>query len=113
MHRIGIGRGMDGHGRDAELATGPQHPKGNLPAIGYQDLVEHHSMIKRLVIFDRLRIGHDDLLDPAGLGAGIGFIVFIASMIRSVCPCFTSWPTSTKAWAPGPVPDRRCRPSAI
>src|SRR5262249_46298703 len=45
MHRIGIGSGMHGHGGDAELAAGPQHPKGDLPAIGYQDLVEHHSMI--------------------------------------------------------------------
>jgi hypothetical protein len=34
-------------------------------------------------------------------GAGIWFIVFIASMMRSVWPSFTFCPTSMKDFAPG------------
>ncbi len=34
-------------------------------------------------------------------GAGIWFIVFIASMISRVCPAVTCWPTVTNASAPG------------
>jgi hypothetical protein len=32
---------MHGDGRDAELLAGPQDAKGDLAAIGYEDLVEH------------------------------------------------------------------------
>ncbi len=41
MHRIGIGRGMHGDGRDAELLAGAQDAQSDLAAIGDQNLVEH------------------------------------------------------------------------
>ena len=41
MHGIGIGGGMHGHGRDAELLAGAQDAKCDLAAIGDQDFLEH------------------------------------------------------------------------
>src|SRR3569832_1318400 len=41
MHGIGVGGGVHGDGRDAELLAGPEDKKGDLTAIGYEDLVEH------------------------------------------------------------------------
>ena len=41
-----------------------------------------------------------DILDTER-GAGIWFIVFIASMMSSVCPSRTVWPTSMNGLAPG------------
>ena len=41
MHGVGIGGGVHGDGRDPELLAGPQDAKGDLAAIGYEDLVEH------------------------------------------------------------------------
>ena len=43
MHGVGVGGGMHGDGRDAELLAGAQHAQGDLAAIGYEDLVEHGS----------------------------------------------------------------------
>ena len=39
--RVGVGVGVDGHGRDAEVATGAEHPPGDLPAVGDQDGADH------------------------------------------------------------------------
>jgi hypothetical protein len=41
MHGIGVGGGMHGDGRDPELLAGPEDAKGDLAAIGYEDLVEY------------------------------------------------------------------------
>jgi hypothetical protein len=38
---------------------------------------------ERLAVFDRLAVLDQDALDRAARGAGIWFIVFIASMIRT------------------------------
>ncbi|OQA04042.1 MAG: hypothetical protein BWY69_00128 [Planctomycetes bacterium ADurb.Bin401] len=43
MHRIGIGRGMHGNGRDAEFLAGAQHAQGDLAAVGNQDFVKHRA----------------------------------------------------------------------
>ena len=41
VHRVGVGGGMDRHGRNAEFLARAQHAQGNLAAIGNQDLVKH------------------------------------------------------------------------
>ena len=42
MHGVGIGGGMHRDGRYTQLLAGAQDTQGDLAAIGYQDLVEHH-----------------------------------------------------------------------
>ena len=42
MHGVGIGGGMHRDGRYTQLLAGAQNTQGDLAAIGYQDLVEHH-----------------------------------------------------------------------
>ena len=44
------------------------------------------------------------------LGDVIGFITFIASMISSVSPCLTDWPTAMNGLAPGSG-DRKAVPT--
>ena len=41
MHGVGVGGGMHGHRRNAELLAGAQHPQRDLAAIGDQDFIEH------------------------------------------------------------------------
>jgi hypothetical protein len=41
VHGVFVGRGMNGHGLDAEFSTGAQHPQSDLAPVGDQDLVEH------------------------------------------------------------------------
>src|SRR5581483_11806226 len=95
MHRVSIGGGMHGDGRDAELLAGAQHPHGDLAAIGDQDLVEHHSMI---ISGSPNSTGWPSSnriwMTVPPRGAGIWFIVFIASMMSSVSPALTVMPTS-------------------
>src|SRR5450631_961202 len=43
MHRMGVGRRVNRHGRDAELLGGAQNPQGDFAAIGDKDFVEHVS----------------------------------------------------------------------
>lgn len=43
MQRFPIGLAEDGHGMDAEFATGADDPKGNLAPIGNEDFIEHAS----------------------------------------------------------------------
>ena len=114
MHGVGVGGRMHGDGRDAELLAGAQHPQRDLAAVGDEDLVEHRpcSLLdaslddhQRLAELDRLAVLDQDLRSrvPAR-GAGIWFMVFIASMISSVWPARTWLPTSTKGRAPGSGP---------
>ncbi len=41
VHRVRVGRRVDGDGRNAELLARPLDAKRNLAAIGYEDFVEH------------------------------------------------------------------------
>ncbi len=43
MHGVGVGGGMHGDRRDAELLAGAQHAQRDFAAIGYEDFVEHHA----------------------------------------------------------------------
>ena len=46
VERVGVGIGVDGHGRDAPLAAGPQDADGDLPAVGDEQFADrsgcHH-----------------------------------------------------------------------
>ena len=41
VHGVGVGGRVHGHGRDAELLAGAQHPERDLAAIGYEDFLKH------------------------------------------------------------------------
>src|SRR5215510_819659 len=93
MHRVGIGGRMHGDRRDAQFLAGAQHAQCDLAAIGDQDLVEHYSMISRgspnsTGWASSIRI----CVTLPARGAGIWFIVFMASMMSSVSPTFTTLP---------------------
>jgi hypothetical protein len=45
MPGVGIGLGIDRHGLDAHGARRADHPAGDLPAIGYEDLREHRLLV--------------------------------------------------------------------
>jgi hypothetical protein len=47
VERIGVGRGVDGHGLDAELAAGADHALCDLAPVGDQDAPEHQSGFTR------------------------------------------------------------------
>ena len=108
MHRIRIGRGVDRDRRDPKLFAGALDTKRDFSPVGDQDFVEHRR--KRLTpldddeglaIFDRLTVIEQNGEHRAGVGEGIWFIVFIASMMSSVSPAVTLVPTSMKGAAPG------------
>src|SRR5690606_32148091 len=108
MHGIGVRGGVHRDRGDAELLAGPQHPQCDLAAVGYQDLVEHRW---RPDGYSMMTSGSPNstgwpsstriLVTVPARGAGIWFIVFIASMISSVSPALTCEPTSTNGFAPG------------
>ena len=56
---------------------------------------------QRFAEFDRLAVLDENLRHGAARVEGIWFIVFIASMIKSVCPTATLLPISMKGLAPG------------
>ena len=43
VQRLGVGLGVDGHGRDAQLAAGADDAHGDLAPVGDEDLVEHRA----------------------------------------------------------------------
>ena len=43
VQRVRVGLGVDGHGRDAELAAGADDAHGDLAAVGDEDLLEHRA----------------------------------------------------------------------
>jgi len=43
VHRVGVGRRIDRHGRDAEFFRRAKDAQGDLAAVGDQNLVEHGS----------------------------------------------------------------------
>ncbi|MHC2437702.1 hypothetical protein ACVMB0_005077 [Bradyrhizobium sp. USDA 4451] len=131
MHGIGIGGGMHRDGCDAEFLAGAQHAKRDLAAIGYEDLVEHGASGERVAnggwrmvtrhsirhwpfaigVYSMITSGSPNstgwpsstriCVTVPARGDGIWFIVFIASMIRSVWPAETLVPTSMNGLAPG------------
>ena len=70
-------------------------------------LAEDH---ERLVELHRLAVATLIFLTVPALGAVIGFITFIASMISRVSPAFTAWPTVMNGFAPGSG-DRKAVPT--
>ena len=93
MHGVGVGRRVHGDRGDADFLAGAQDPERDLAAVGDQDLFEHrvragserYSMIASgspnstgWPLPTRMAV-----TTPA-LGAGMWFMVFIASMIRMV-----------------------------
>ena len=101
-----IGGGVHRDRLDTELAAGAQDAQSDLAAVGDDDLLEHdrraYSTTKRgwpNSTGSPLR-AMMDVMRPAR-SASIWFIIFMASMMQSTCPTFTSSPISTKALAPG------------
>lgn len=60
MHGVGVGRGVHGDGRDPELLAGPEDAKGDLAAIGYEDLVEH--VVLQRMASGEWRVGKADAI---------------------------------------------------
>ena len=84
---------------DAELLAGTFDAKRDLSPVGDQDLVEHAEQRlaslddrERLGIFDGLAVIDEDGEHGAGMGAGMWFMVFMASMMRMVWPAVTLVP---------------------
>ena len=110
MHRVGVGGRMHDHRLDAELLARAQHPKGDFAAVGYEDLLEHERLLSRRYSMTTSGMPYSTgwasstriAFTVPARGAGIWFIVFIASMISSVWPSLTACPTSMKALASGP-----------
>ena len=104
VHRLGVRRGVDGHGLDAELPAGTDDPDRDLPPVGDQDLVEHrpHSRISKTSPYStRAPFSARIRVTRPPLGARTGFIVFIASTMKSVSPSLISSPTATNGRPPG------------
>ena len=69
-------------------------------------LVDHDLILELTRLLDQtglteIEIEQDGKRVRVARGAGIWFIVFIASMMSSVSPAFSCEPISTKALAPG------------
>ena len=107
MHGICVSRRMDGYSRDAQFAAGPQDAQGDFTTVGDEDLVKHLIQSAYSIIMSgwpnstgeasSIRIA----VTVPERGAGIWFIVFMASIIRIVWPSLTFDPISTNALAPG------------
>ena len=105
MHGVGIRRGMDRHGGDAEFLGGAQHAERDLAAIGDQDLVEHALDHSITISGCPYSTGWPSSTSTAetvpARGATISLKVFMASTSRIFSPALTVLPTSTKALASG------------
>jgi len=115
VHCVFVRGGVHRDGGNAQLLAGAQHPQRDFPAIGNEDLVEHprrlcsapaqashHSMIMSGWPYSTGWPSSTRIwITVPGRGAGIWFIVFIASIIIKGSPVFTTVPTSTKGRAPG------------
>ena len=55
MHGIGISRGVNGHGGNAEFLARAKNTQCNLAAIGNEDLVKHDRFTRCSSEFDRIR----------------------------------------------------------
>jgi len=106
MHCIGVSGGMHRDRGNAHFAAGADHAKRDFPAIGDQDFLEHAHPDYSIIISGAPNSTGDAsptrmrLTTPAR-GAGMWFMVFIASIISKVSPSATCAPTLTKFDAPG------------
>ena len=70
MHGIFIGCGMHRNCCNAKLAAGSEYPKGDLAAVGYQDLFDHFPAVRlfkhdeRFIKFDRLAVFNQNFNHP-------------------------------------------------
>src|SRR5579883_115673 len=98
MHGVGVGGRMDRDGCDAHLAAGAMDAKRDLAPVGDENLVEQgYSMSMSGSPYSTGWPSETRIcVTVPALGALIGFITFIASMMRSVSPTLTVSPTSTK-----------------
>ena len=104
VHRIGVRRRMDGHRLDAEFPAGAQHAECDFTPVGNEDLVEHrpYSIATRGSPYSTgWPFSTNICVTLPERGACIWFSVFIASMMSSVWPSFTDWPSSMKLAEPG------------
>src|SRR5579885_3718786 len=93
---------MDGDRRNSHLLAGAVDAKCNFAAVGDQDLLEHHERIRSAWPNSTGSASRTQISDTVPLlGARMGFIVFMASTIRSVSPSFTASPTLTNGGAAG------------
>src|SRR5262249_31586003 len=88
MHGIGVGSRVDRDRRDAELLAGAEHAKGDFAAIGDENLFEEGSTHSMIINGSPYSTGWPSstrmrLTVPAP-GAGVLFMVVLASMISSV-----------------------------
>src|SRR5581483_2202897 len=100
MHGVGVGGRVDRHGGDAQFLAGAQDAERDLAAVGDQDLIEKrrqaHSMIISGSPYSTGWASSTMIcFTVPARGAGIWFIVFIASTMRTVWPSLTRSPTST------------------
>ena len=112
MHGVGIRRGVHRHRGDPQLLAGPLHAQGNFPAIGNQNFFKHpaRSWISCVPSLPKGRAAYSMTISTSPnstgwaswtricftvplFGAGIGFMVFIASTISSVSPWLTFAPS--------------------
>ena len=103
MHRIGIRRRMHGHRLDAHLAAGAMDAQRDFAAICNEDLLEHRA--GPAPAYSITRSGSPNstgwpsstriAVTLPARGAGMWFMVFMASMISTVWPSFTVEPTVT------------------
>jgi hypothetical protein len=45
MHRVGVCRGVNGDGLDAQFLTSPEHAKSDFATIGYEYLLKHCALL--------------------------------------------------------------------
>jgi hypothetical protein len=110
VHRIGVRCRMDRDRLDPHFVAGAVDPERDLAAIGDQDLLDRH-----VDLYSMITSGWSNSTGCAfstsnwrtvpALGAVIGFITFIASMITSVSPALTVAPGMTNGADPG-SPDK-------
>ncbi len=106
VHRVGVGGRMDCDRLDAHLVARAVDAQGNLAAVGDQEFFDGHGVAQPMVnsgwsnstgwLFSTCTAS-----SVPDAGATIGFMTFIASMIRIVSPAFTAEPTLAKLGAPG------------
>ena len=93
MHRVGVSGGVHRDGLDSHLPRGANDAQGDLASVRYKDLVEHARALlddhQGRAELDGGAVLDEDTLDRAGRGAGMWFMVFIASTISSVSPSDT------------------------
>src|SRR5579871_2083395 len=87
MHGVLVRGRMDGDRGDAEFLACAQHPQRDLAPIGDEDLVEHHSTIISGWPYSTGWPSSTSICTTVPeRGAGIWFIVFIASMMMTGSP---------------------------